>query len=156
MKTCLICQTPLPYSAFSLNPKGRDGFHPWCSECVSKYNKSRYAGQAIRPENRKSNARILAHKALDKTLTSEKATIPGHSTAAAVWAKLRAKGSAPPWTEIADTLPMYMMAARSRYFTVDHIVPLNGKTVCGLHVPWNLQLLTRSQNSSKRNHFEPA
>jgi hypothetical protein len=36
-------------------------------------------------------------------------------------------------------------------FEVDHIIPIKSDFVCGLHVPWNLQIITEFENISKHN-----
>ena len=59
----------------------------------------------------------------------------------------------PPWLTAAmraEVLEKYK-SARELGLVVDHIVPLRGRTVSGLHVPWNLQLLTAIANKKKAN-----
>lgn len=45
--------------------------------------------------------------------------------------------------------------AREWGMEVDHVVPRNGRTVCGLHAWHNLQLLTKAENIRKLNRRWP-
>jgi hypothetical protein len=76
-------------------------------------------------------------------------------------AKRRAyhKNATPVWLtdeQKQDMTCMYALAKKfeklcNTIYHVDHIVPLAGKDICGLHVPWNLQLLPASINIAKSN-----
>lgn len=68
----------------------------------------------------------------------------------------------PSWQTEADIKKIEAMYSLSRRLTsclgiefhVDHIVPLQGKSVSGLHTPSNLQVITAYQNFIKGNSFQ--
>ena len=76
---------------------------------------------------------------------------------AAIQARRRA--ATPPWLteEHLEEIRSFYAAAEAMSsafgvkYEVDHIHPTGGKTLCGLHVPWNLQILTRPENRRKSN-----
>lgn len=67
----------------------------------------------------------------------------------------------PNWLSETDKQEISLFYKKARNFElitgipheVDHIVPLNGEHVSGLHVPWNLQILTKSNNRKKSNRY---
>lgn len=75
--------------------------------------------------------------------------------------KHRKRRASPRWLTRAHKTAMalfYRAAEALSFWTgkphhVDHIVPLNSPIVCGLHVPWNLQILTAGANLKKSNRF---
>lgn len=64
--------------------------------------------------------------------------------------------AAPSWLtdEHKAEMTAIYVTAQQLGLQVDHIVPLQGKNVCGLHVPWNLQPIPAEVNRQKSNRHE--
>jgi 5-methylcytosine-specific restriction endonuclease McrA len=58
----------------------------------------------------------------------------------------------PKWADLMKIKEIYKNCPEG--MTVDHIIPLRGENISGLHVENNLQYLTRSENSRKGNSFD--
>lgn len=60
----------------------------------------------------------------------------------------KVRRATPPWADRGAIRAIYR-DARARGLEVDHIVPLDGTLVCGLHVAWNLRAVPRAENARK-------
>lgn len=76
--------------------------------------------------------------------------------------RARKKNAIPNWLSEDDKWiikEIYKLARERTKLTgidwhVDHIVPLKGQVVCGLHVPWNLRVILGIENLKKNNKLE--
>ncbi len=99
------------------------------------------------PEEKKSWK--LKHKQSNpdyyKTLTSLRKR--RHRNATPQWLTAQQKIEIRHLYQIAIT----MSKTTGERYVVDHIVPLISDEVCGLHVPWNLRVITQEENLKKSN-----
>lgn len=102
------------------------------------------------------------HRELNDDILRERRKTPEHRAKSAhLTAKRRySKRLATPWwADLEEIQKVYALCAKVTKKTgiamaVDHIIPISGKNVCGLHVHWNLRIISKSANSVKNNKLE--
>lgn len=150
MKICCTCKQNLDFSLFGKNKSRKDGLQPNCKSCKNAGNSKYHSNNRTREKEYRrtywqtigkfelsKNAARTAHRKAVKLQASPSWLTEEHKTA------IECKYS------VAKMLSVYGNTKHA----VDHIVPLQGKTVCGLHVPWNLQVITVEDNLKKGNKF---
>ena len=148
---------------FYVSKRAKDNRQSSCIKCSKKYYKDNIEkvkayGLSHRLANKdKINARGLKYYANNKekvNAANKSWRIRNKGTINALTAKRRAlaKKASPAWADKELIKDMYI-EAKYQNMQVDHIIPLQSKTVCGLHWEGNLQLLTASENQSKGNRY---
>ena len=169
---CTKCEKEKSLSEFYVNPKnGRNRAR--CKVCMDAYHRD-YAARNPETVKKAVKKASLKHRNSEKGKARiEKYNREYHerrkeelNASAAQWrasnkgavnhykAKRRAlhRNATPAWANLEAIKSIYSMA-RNLVMVVDHIIPLRGKNVSGLHVESNLQLLSQSENARKYNKF---
>lgn len=176
MKTCIKCSETKDMFSFHKKKGSADGYRNVCKVCrqgehVERYSESKDVWNKRAVEWRKANPEVV--KQIDKKY--REANKEKRNQQCSEW-KRENKGHVnylnstryasklqrtPSWLTEHDLLHikcLYQVAAmRSREsgqeWQVDHIIPLNGETVSGLHVPSNLQVIPAIDNLRKSNTY---
>lgn len=172
LRFCPICEEKKPRTLefFSKKTQNKgDGLNTYCKECEARKHKERYAKKIKDPEYRKKlneyNLRYYyenPERYKERTKRWRQGT--GRAKSRATVQNYRAKKSkaSPPWlsdSQYNEMRVIYLKARKlekktGKKYHVDHIAPLRGETICGLHVPWNLEPLTAAANISKANRYD--
>ena len=150
-KFCKWCNKNKKLFSFKKHNHSSDGLSPRCEECQRVYYKQ---------YREKNKERIKKHNAkwtnknkgkIAKTKRKWRDQNKNKYNAAHALIRARKLNTTPAWADKKQIQEFYQKCPPG--YEVDHIVPLNGKNVCGLHVLNNLQYLTKNQNRRKGNKY---
>lgn len=158
-KTCSCCNQNKPLqefgrlSAAKIKKETVQHYKSVCKICNVKASLLRYYGKQ---EELKEYQRQYAERNRDK-----KKLDPSYKNSSTIYSSRNRKAT-PRWLtkeqrkqiRVIYKVRVLFDKDTERTFEVDHIVPLNSNYVCGLHVPWNLQILTSEENNRKSNSIQ--
>jgi hypothetical protein len=143
IKTCTNCKKSKAVTEFAKHSTGMYGVSGKCKLCKNVYRNSWYV------QNKEQCLEKAAQWA--KENSHKKRSYRAKRRAAIL-------NATPSWANFKAIEELYKQAGtlsktNSIKYEVDHIVPLQGKTVSGLHVHWNLQVIPTAKNRSKGNRI---
>jgi hypothetical protein len=176
-KSCSRCKQVKLLTHFTKRKRSKDGFKSYCKSCAQKeaqqwrinskeqravWQKNYYAKNKNEILQRQKQWRTAN---LDKSKNATKNWANANREAVAERrARRRAtkKQATPPWLtkeHRQQIIYVYEQCFKAQELTgikhhVDHIHPLTHEFLCGLHVPWNLQVITAEENIKKGNRFK--
>lgn len=165
-KLCTKCGEQKPRDSFHKRTKAKDKLHPYCKicnmTCARKFhteNPEKYKHKQKEYQETFKNKNPNKLFDIQKRYRDANQDKRNARTAKRRAAKLQ---RTPHWltkNQLDEIETFYTAALAFRLYTgqeyhVDHIVPLQGKNVSGLHVPWNLRVISAIDNLKKSNLFE--
>jgi 5-methylcytosine-specific restriction endonuclease McrA len=156
LKICKICKIEKPFTAFPRRViKLKDGLACYvasiCNACsyLIKKQKSDY------PERKAASDKKFRDKNREELNKKQRKYIqarPKINTFYTACYRAAKYLQTPIWANLEHIKSFYINCPEG--MVVDHIIPLRGKNVSGLHVEYNLQYLTISENCKKQNKIE--
>lgn len=144
-KKCTSCNGDLSLLSFGKNTRLKNGLQSACKQCTNNFVKAWRDNNLDRARTASKNWRSR-NKEYDAIKAAKRKALKLSATP--TWAdknKIRTEYALAQWCTDVMGMPYH----------VDHIVPLKGKTVCGLHVEANLRVIPAVENISKSNHSWP-
>ncbi len=139
------------YNQRNKEPKA-EALREWRKQNPGKVRAQWRRHDAENREKRNLNAANFRRKNPGRIKAANSKYRRSHMAKSRAWCaarKARIRQAMPSWVDASAIMRIYQECPPGMH--VDHIVPLRGKNVSGLHVPWNLQYLAAIENQRKNN-----